>query len=291
MSYAIVGLGGRYNRIMPKEISGKVIVITGASSGIGRETARLLAREKGRLVLVARREALLREICGEARQSGANATYLVADMACEEDVDRMIAAAHDRFGRIDVLINNAGFGFYGRVESTSRPLVREIFAVNFEAPLYAIQIVVPMMKAQGSGHIINISSVAGRRGLPLSGIYSATKFALEGLSESLRLELRDSGIDVSVINPASTRTEFAESIRRGDATGVFKSIGRVQSAEAVAQSIVRCIRNPKIQVYPYGITRLLVWVNAIAPSLVDRLIMPYMRDRMPAASPARRGPQ
>src|SRR5436189_5654885 len=106
------------------------------------------------------------------------------------------------------------------------------------------------MRAQRSGHIINVSSIAGKRGMPLGGIYCATKFALNGISESLRVELQGSGIHVSVINPAGTKTEFGDAIRLGDVKERFKTIGRIQSAEEVAESIVRCIKQPKIEVYP-----------------------------------------
>ena len=194
----------------------------------------------------------------------------------------MIRAAQDQFGRIDVLINNAGFGFYGSVESTPPDVVREIFDLNFEAPLLASQLAIPIMRAQGGGHILNISSVAGKRGLPLSGIYSATKFALNGLSEALRVELHGTGIHVSIINPAATKSEFGESIRHGDVKEKFKSIGRVQTAEEVARSIVECIKQPKAEVYPYGISRALVWANAFAPSLVDKVMARFLRQRLDA---------
>ena len=220
---------------MRRQIAGKVIIITGASSGIGKETALLLARERARLVLVARRGALLEEISGRIRESGATAACFVLDFSQRENISRVISETVAQFGRIDVLINNAGFGFFGTVEKTPASVVQEIFALNFEAALYAMQLAIPVMRKQGSGHIINVSSVAGKRGLPLSGIYCATKFALDGITQSLRLEVRDAGIDVSLINPASTRTEFAEHVRGGNVTRGFKPIGHVQPANLVAQ--------------------------------------------------------
>src|SRR5213082_2033965 len=137
----------------------------------------------------------------------------------------MIRSTLERYGRIDVLINNAGFGFLGSVENTPQSVVREIFDLNFDAPLLACQLAIPIMRAQGGGHIINVSSVVGKRGLPLSGIYCATKFALNGISESLRVELKDSGIDVSIISPAATQTEFGDNVRHGDVTAKFKAMG------------------------------------------------------------------
>lgn len=282
---------------MPElDLRGKVIIITGASSGIGRAAALALGREKTRLVLVARRRELLDRLAAEIGSNGGSAEPLALDLAQRENVERMMRAAHERFGRIDVLINNAGFGYYGTVEKTPQSIVREIFDLNFEAPLLAVQLAIPIMRAQGGGHIINISSVAGKRGLPLSGIYCATKFALHGLSEALRLEVRNDNIQVTIINPAATHSEFGRHIRQGDVMANFKPIGYVQPAEEVAQSIVACLKAPKVEVYPYRKSRLVAWVNAVAPSLLDRIMIRYLRDRMkaltrPSAALSREAPE
>jgi short-subunit dehydrogenase len=265
-----------------RDISDKVIVITGASSGIGRAIALRLAPERTKLVLVARREKLLNSLAADVEKAGSEALVLPLDLRGRDHVQQMIRSTRDRFGRLDVLINNAAFGFYGSVESTSSDIVREIFDVNFEAPLLASQLAIPIMKAQGVGHIINVSSVAGRRGLPLAGIYCATKFALHGISEALRVELQNSGIHVSIVSPAATETEFGDSIRYGDVTKKFQATGHVQSADAVAIAIVQCIKQPKAEVYPNRVSRLLVWANAIAPSLVDKVVTRAFRDRLRA---------
>ena len=194
----------------PRSIAGKVIIITGASSGIGRATALALAKEQPHLVLVARRQNRLESLEELVVAAGAGARIMTLDLRLKENVEKMIRSTHEEFGRIDVLVNNAGFGFFGTVEETSAAVVREIFDLNFEAPLLVSQLVIPIMKSNGGGHIINVSSVAGRRGLPLSGIYCATKFALHAISESLRVELNGSGIDVSIINPVATESEFGE---------------------------------------------------------------------------------
>jgi short-subunit dehydrogenase len=261
-----------------RTISGKVVIITGASSGIGRATAVALAREGAKLALVARRENLLREL--EREIAGATAVSMALDLRQKDNVETMIRSTRDLYGRIDVLINNAGFGFLGSVESTPDDVVREIFDLNFEAPLRASRLVIPIMRAQGGGQIINISSVAGRRGLPLSGIYCATKFALNGISESLRVEVKDAGIDVTIVNPAATLTEFGRSVRRGDVAVKFKPLGRIQSAEEVAAAAVRCMKRPKPEIFPYGMSRALVWANALSPNLVDRLMARIYRRRV-----------
>lgn len=269
---------------MAKTISDKVIIVTGASSGIGRATAIALARERATLVLVSRRENLLHSLQDQVQRSGSTALVLPLDLRQKDQVAKMVQTAGDQFGRIDVLINNAAFGFYGSVESTTPDLVSEIFELNFEAPLLASQLVIPIMRAQGGGHIINISSVAGKRGLPLSGIYCATKFALQGISEALRVELEGSGINVSIICPGATETEFGQSIRHGDVSEKFRAIGHVQSADEVARCIVQCIKKPKAEVYPYTASRFLVLANAAAPSLVDKIMMRFFGERLRARS-------
>ncbi len=265
-----------------RQLQDKVVIITGASSGIGRATALALARERARLVVVARRRELLDQLVTEVRSRGGSAIALVLDLRLRENVETMIAGTLGQFGRIDVLINNAGFGYYGSVENTPQPVVREIFDLNFEAPLLAAQLVIPIMRAQGGGHIVNISSVAGKRGLPFSGIYCATKFALNGLSEALRLEVRNDNIDVTIVNPAGTESEFGKNIRRGDVTLPFKPIGYIQPAEDVAESIVSCLKSPKVEIYPYRKSRLFAWLNVLAPSLLDRIMLRVVRDRLQA---------
>ena len=266
---------------MARTIAGKVIIITGASSGIGRAAAVLLGREGARLVLVARRENRLKELEAEIR---GDMLSLPLDLRDMKQVEQMIHSAMDRYGRIDVLINNAAFGYLGSVESTSPEVVREIFDLNFEAPLLASQLVIPVMRAQGGGHIINISSVVGRRALPFIGIYSATKFALNGITESLRLEVKNANIDVSIISPAATRSEFGANVRRGDFVEPYKPMGGVQSSEEVAESIVRCIKDPKVEVFPNRLSRVLAWANGLAPSLVDKVLTHFYHDRLQALS-------
>jgi len=238
-----------------------------------------LAGEGARLFLTARREERLADLEKRIRASGGTAFISTLDLRRAADVDAMIQQACEKLGCIDVLINNAAFGYFGTVEKTPPDLAHEIFELNLHAPLRAIQLVVPIMRRQGGGHIINISSVAGRRGLPLSGIYCATKFALHGLTEALRVELKDSNIFVSLINPASTKTEFGDAVRRENPHARFKPIGPQQSAEDVARAIVECIRRPRLEVFPHWPSRFVAWANAIAPSVVDAFMGRILRNR------------
>jgi short-subunit dehydrogenase len=258
----------------------KVIVITGASAGIGRATALELASPGVALVLVARRQQRLEVLEKGVRELGGEAMSIQADLSVRPSAQRIIDLAFERYGRLDVLINNAGVGYFGTVESTTPEDVEKILALNLLAPLSSIQRALPIMKAQGRGHIINVSSIVGKRGLPLSGIYAATKFALGGISESLRVELRGTGIDVSIVYPVGTRTEFFDVVHRGDAEGEFTPKGRMQSAEEVARAIARCIHHPRVEVYPYRMARFMVWFNALFPAVVDRVLVRYVRGRV-----------
>ena len=270
-----------YNSNVVRTIAGKVIVITGASSGIGRAAAVALGREGAKLVVVARREDRLKQL---QQEINGDTLVLPFDLRDPQQVAQMIEQTMNRYGRIDVLINNAGFGFQGSVEKTSPEVVREIFALNFEAALLASQLAIPIMRKQGSGHIINVSSIVGRRAIPLNGIYCATKFALNGISEALRIELKDSNIDVSIVSPAATESEFGDHVRRGDVKVKFKPVGGVQTSEEVAAAIVRCIKDPKIEVFPNRTSRLLAWANALAPSLVDKVMIRFFHSRIEALS-------
>jgi NADP-dependent 3-hydroxy acid dehydrogenase YdfG len=261
---------------MRRDLRDRVAVITGASSGIGRATALAFAREGVRVVLGARRADRLEEAVETIQRAGGKARALQTDVTRPEDVGRLVGEAVAAFGRLDILLNNAGLGYVGRLESMPMEEIRHLFDVNVMGTIYGIQAAVPIMRSQRSGHIINISSVVGKRATPGTGVYSATKFAQVALSESLRLELADAGIDVSVIYPVSTMTEFfavatARSPMKHDPTGP------IYSAEQVADVIVRCARRPRAEVMVYPPTRLMVILNAVWPRLLDRVLAAYWK--------------
>jgi len=167
----------------------KVVVITGASSGIGRAAARAFAREGARLMLAARRESELVKACEEARAAGGQAQYQITDVAREEDVVRLIDKTTAQYGRIDILVNNAGYGHFPSLEKTSSEDMHQLMNVNFFGTFYASRAVIPIMRKQGSGQIINVSSVAGKRVFrPAGGAYNASKYAMQGLNDALRME-------------------------------------------------------------------------------------------------------
>lgn len=194
---------------MPR-LSGQVVVVTGASSGIGEATARRLARAGARLVLSARRAERLTALARELDPSEEAVVAVPGDVTDDADRRRIVATARARFGRIDGLVNNAGYGTRGPVETVPVEALRRNFETNVFALVALTQLVLPVMRAQGSGCVVNIGSVAGRIARPLSSIYDATKHALEALTDGLRGELKPFGVRVTLIRPGYIETEFVE---------------------------------------------------------------------------------
>lgn len=191
-------------------LSEQVVLITGASAGIGAALAQLLAqRFMGiRLVLAARSLEKLETVATLCRKAGAQVLAVPTDLEKIEQVEALSAAAIAHFGRVDALVNNAGYGQMGPVELIPHQAAKRQFDVNLLGPLALIRALVPMMRDSGGGRIINISSLGGRMAFPFGGLYSASKFALEGLSDALRMELAPFNIQVSVIEPGPVSTDF-----------------------------------------------------------------------------------
>jgi NAD(P)-dependent dehydrogenase (short-subunit alcohol dehydrogenase family) len=192
------------------KLDGQVAVVTGASAGIGEATVRYLAREGARVVMAARRLDRLDQIKREIEAAGGVAHPIVVDITNEDDRRRLIGETVEKFGRIDALINNAGYGQRGPIEIVPVEKIRQNFETNLFSLIALTQLAIPVMRGQGSGRIINISSVAGRIARPLSSVYDATKHALEAISDGLRGELAPFGIQVVIIEPGFILTEFVQ---------------------------------------------------------------------------------
>jgi short-subunit dehydrogenase len=255
----------------------RVIAITGASAGIGRATAVRLAGEGDALLICARRPDRLEAVAAEIRSGGGQAVPIVADVSRCDDMERLVALAAERFGRLDVMICNAGYGIAGSIDDIPPMKMRELMDVNYMGTFYAARAALSVFRRQGSGHIVIVSSIVGKRGVPYMGAYSATKFAQVGLAECLRAELRGSRIHVSVVYPVSTDTEFFEVMTRETGTTVTRAHGPRQHVSVTADAIARVIDRPAPEVFPYAPSRLLVVANAIMPGLTDRVVQRFGR--------------
>jgi short-subunit dehydrogenase len=253
------------------QITGAVVAITGASAGIGRETAVEFAREGARLAIGARRADRLEALAEAIRAFGAEVLVLSLDVAEQAQVRTFVDSTLARFGRLDVLVNNAGYGVRGRVEETPAADYERLMRVNYLGSVYGCQAAVPVMRRQGQGVIINVSSIVGHRALPGGAAYAATKAAQISLTEALRVELRGTGVHASSVHPIGTATEFALVAERASQGRSGGPVGPQQSALEVARAIVRCAKNPRPEVYPYPLARAVVWMNALAPGLADWL--------------------
>ncbi|MGE5243810.1 MAG: SDR family NAD(P)-dependent oxidoreductase [Betaproteobacteria bacterium] len=256
------------------------IAITGASAGIGRATALRLARDGARVALCARRADRLERLADEVRQAGGQALTLVADVTSEHDMQRFVAETVERFGGLDVMMCNAGFGMVGAIDDIAPADVRRIMDVNYFGTVYAAQAALPVFRRQQRGHLIVVSSIVGRRGVPYMGAYAATKFAQAGLVECLRAECVGTGLHVTSVFPISTETEFFDVMQR-ESGAPARARGPRQRADAVADAIARAIAHPVPEVYPYAKSRGLVLLNALAPGLCDRFVRKFGRQPIP----------
>jgi NAD(P)-dependent dehydrogenase (short-subunit alcohol dehydrogenase family) len=259
----------------------RVIAVTGASAGIGRATAIRLARDGASLVLCARRTDPLQDAAAEVIAAGGQAVPLVADVSSDTDMQRVVDTALERFGRLDVMICNAGFGIYGTIDTITPEQMRRLVDVNFMGTYHAVRAALPVFRRQGQGHVIIVSSIVGKRGVPFMGAYSATKFAQVGLAECLRAEVAGSGIHVSVVYPISTESDFFK-VMTGESGTATRAAGPRQPVSAVAGAIARTIARPVPEVFPYGMSRWLGVLNAVAPGLTDQVVKRWARQPIPA---------
>ena len=221
------------------ELDGAVVIVTGASSGIGAATARLAAGRGAKVVLAARRWDRIKDLA----DGMPDALAVLTDLRDPAQIVRLVDATLDRFGRVDVLVNNAGQGLHVPLEQVRLDHLRAITELNVYAPLLAMQAVIPPMRKQGGGAIVNVSSMTSRMVLPGVGAYSATKAALNMLSQVARRELAADGIVVSIVYPAVTATEFHQSLAAGGRVGGGSWTPEPHSAESVAEAILGAIQS------------------------------------------------
>lgn len=264
------------------ELRGRTAVITGASSGIGLACAERFAADGISVVLGARRADRLDAVAARIRGAGGRAEAVASDVTVAADVDRLVARAVEAFGTLDIMVCNAGFGYYGTVEGTPPDVMRRMMDVNFMGTYFAARAALPVFRARGRGHLVIVSSIAGRRGVAQTSGYSATKAAQAGFAEALRAEFAGSPIHVSVVYPVSTATEFRDAMTR-DYGHTVAGVGPKQPPERVAEAIVACLRRPRPEVYPYAPAKALTVMNALAPACTDRFVRRFGRRRADAS--------
>ena len=260
---------------MEQTLKGKVVVVTGASSGIGEATARALAARGAAVVLAARNEEKLRFLEREILAAGDQALAVKTDVEDEASVEVMVERTVGEFGALDILVNNAGLGLSGRVAELQPADLRYLFEVNLVGPLHCVRAALPHMPR--GGRIISVSSVIGKRAIPKVGGYCATKFALNALSDALRVEISGQEISVTSVYPGTTRTAFRENSRR---TRSEKRGWRPRGVtpERVAEKIARAAEKGGRDVYVTLPDRLFVAATTLLPGLTDRVLRFWAKD-------------
>jgi short-subunit dehydrogenase len=260
---------------MPKRIiKGCRVLITGASSGIGRALALELARQGAKLVLNARRRERLEALAGEIAALGGEAELAAGDVTLGEVRHAALAAAQQRFAGLDALVNNAGIGAWGRFDSAAPDRLRRVMEVNFFALVEMTREALPVLRKGRQPIVVNVASILGHRAVPRSSEYCASKFAVRGFSESLRAELAGQGMDLLVVSPGTTESEFVGNlIEKQSEMGWPEQPG--VPAEFVAAQTVRAMRLGLHEIIPNRRGRLLVWLNRLTPGFLDRWMARY----------------
>jgi short-subunit dehydrogenase len=273
-----------------RSLSGARVLITGASQGIGRALA-LRAAQRGAKVLAAARSAdLLRELAAEARRAGGTLETVQADVTAAADRQRMAEAAVAYFGGLDVLINNAGIGATGHFAECSAERLRQIMEVNFFGLTETTRVCLPLLKRGHRPAVVNISSIAGKRGIPARSDYSASKFAVQGFSEALRAELAKDGIDVLVVSPGLTQTNFSQNMLEQKARMKMDHL-RGMTAERAADLTLNAIERGRNETTLTFKGKLLVFVSRFLPRLADRIAARKVRSLFADEIAARQKPQ
>lgn len=255
-----------------KQLNQQVMVITGASSGIGLTTARLAAEQGAKLVLAARSEPELQQLAEQINSQGGQAIAIGADVGKEDDVRRISDQAMSRFGGFDTWVNNAGIGMYGRLEKLSVDDMRRLFETNFWGVVYGSRIALDHLSTRG-GAIINLGSVVSDRAIPMQGIYAASKHAVKAFTDSLRMEIEHDGYPVSItlIKPAAIDTPYpqhAQNYMPGEPTHEPP----VYAPDVVAQAILKAAQHPIRDIFCGGGAKMMSASGYWAPRLTDRLM-------------------
>lgn len=264
---------------MPRrELREARVVVTGASSGIGAALAKALAERGAKLVVTARREELLQQLVAEIQSHGGTAVYAAGDLTDEATRRAVLARAQETFGGLDVLVNNAGVGAFGRFDEADPQRLRQLFEVDFFAALELTRLALPTLKQGRRPAIVNIGSILGRQAIPLAAEYCAAKFALRGFSDSLRIELAKSGVDVLLVSPGTTDTGFFTNVLEMKSRLPWRKEGVRQgmTPDATAAAIVAALEAGKRELIPGLGPKLLALASRLTPGIVDWYLRRYL---------------
>ena len=266
----------------------QVVIVTGASSGIGRSVALAFGAAGARVALVARSADALEALAEEMRQQGHDSLALPGDVTDRRQVSAIVAAIIERWGRIDVLVNNAGIGAHGPFWWTPYEDFERIIRVNLFGVACCTSAVLPHMIRQRSGKIVNVSSMIGKRAYPGNAAYCASKFALEGFAESLRTEVRRHGIDVIQVCPGLTDTSFFDHLLQTGGHGKPARSG--MSPDRVADLLLEATRSSRREIVISVRGKVLVLFDKLLPSVLDRLLVTRFRNQYVEAGPVAHRP-
>ncbi|MEV7563008.1 SDR family oxidoreductase [Streptomyces sp. NPDC048331] len=224
-------------------IEGKVVAVTGAGSGIGEATALLLAERGAKVVLGARRTERLEALAARIERAGGQAAWIRTDVTRRADLSGLVGLARERYGRLDVLVSNAGVGLISPLDELRVEDWEEMIDVNLKGVLYGIAAALPVFREQGSGHFVNTVSTAGLRVVPLQSVYAGTKNAVRTISEGLRQEAGDS-VRVTVVSPGAVRTDFTERMDPQARARIDRMMETALSPDAVARAIAFAVEQP-----------------------------------------------
>lgn len=250
------------------DYSGKIVVITGASSGIGKESALEFAKLRAAVVLVSRDKNKLEEVAKELSKYQTQILVCACDISQKDQVNQMSKQVLEKFGTVDVLVNNAGFGIYGNFNDLKAEEIESQMATNYLGMVYCTKTFLPKMLEQKSGHIVNVASVAASFGIPGMAGYCASKFAMLGFSESLYHELKGSGIGITVVSPIMVKTNFFNH-------NSFNKMPRYTtalSANTVAKAVVRAASSPRLEIVVPQFVRIAIWFKQTFPYLINPIV-------------------
>lgn len=264
---------------MANTLQGKVVLITGASSGFGEDAARLFAKEGCKVVLAARRLEKLQQLAADIQSDGGEAIAIPVDVNQSAEIEVMVETAHDLYGKIDILFNNAGFGAMDWFEELDPERhIETLIRVNLIGTMLVTRAVLPDMLDRGSGHIINMSSVAGLIASPMITTYSASKYGVRAFTDSLRREVAPHGIKVSGIYPGPAETEFGSHLRSNRTRDAIKRVINLRmTSEYVARRVVNLARHPRRSLVIPWWFNIITTFDTLFPVAVDWILYFFVR--------------